>query len=157
VQIPAVRVPHSDALLHPIRNHFGLRSFGINAYVAGHAGDRIIGEHDHADPDDEKHEELYFVHTGAARFVVDGEVIEATKPHKLVTSWRATWAEALAAEPYSRVTWEIESTGDGVSKLTVVHDKLDESPATAESVAGGWSYVLSGMKSVVETGKALEE
>jgi hypothetical protein len=75
--IPAVRVPHTDALLHPIRNHFGLRSFGINAYVARLAGDRIIGEHDHADPDDEKHEELYFVHTGAAQFVVDGEVIEA--------------------------------------------------------------------------------
>ena len=75
--IPALRVPHSDALLHPIRNRFGLRSFGINAYAAAHAGDRIIGEHDHADPDDEKHEELYFVHTGAARFVVDGDVIEA--------------------------------------------------------------------------------
>ncbi|MDX6580753.1 MAG: hypothetical protein QOJ47_2302 [Gaiellales bacterium] len=75
--IPAVRVPRTDALLHPIRNHFGLRSFGINAYVARHAGDRVIGKHDHADPDDEKHEELYFVHTGAARFVVDGEVIEA--------------------------------------------------------------------------------
>jgi uncharacterized protein YndB with AHSA1/START domain len=88
---------------------------------------------------------------------VDGEVVEASKPNRLVTSWRATWAEALAAEPPSRVTWEIEPAGDGVSKLTVVHDKLEDSPATAESVAGGWSYVLSGMKSVVETGKALEE
>jgi hypothetical protein len=76
-RVPALRVPHSDALLHPIRNHFGLSSFGVNAYVAHHAGDRIIGEHDHADPDDEKHEELYFVHTGAARFVVDGDVIDA--------------------------------------------------------------------------------
>lgn len=75
--IPAYRVPHTDALVHPIRHHFGLRSFGINAYVARHAGDRIIGEHDHADPGDEKHEELYFVHTGAARFVVDGEAIDA--------------------------------------------------------------------------------
>jgi hypothetical protein len=52
--------------------------------VARHAGDRIIGEHDHADPDDEKHEELYFVHTGAARFVVDGDVIEAP-----AGTWRA--------------------------------------------------------------------
>jgi hypothetical protein len=75
--IPAYRVSHSDALVHPIRNHFGLRSFGINAYVADHAGDRVIGQHDHADPGDEKHEELYFVHTGAARFVVDGEAIDA--------------------------------------------------------------------------------
>jgi uncharacterized protein YndB with AHSA1/START domain len=88
---------------------------------------------------------------------VDGEIVEATPPRKLVTTWRATWAEALAAEPPSRVTWEIEPVGEGVSKLTVVHDRLEESPATAESVAGGWSYVLSGMKSIVETGRSLEE
>jgi hypothetical protein len=75
--IPAYRVPHTDALVHPIRNHFGLRSFGINAYAARHAGDRIIGRHDHADPDDEKHQELYFVHTGAARFVVDDDEFDA--------------------------------------------------------------------------------
>jgi len=88
---------------------------------------------------------------------IDGEIVEATAPTKLVTTWRATWTEALAAEPPSRVTWEIEPAGEGVSKLTVVHDRLEDSPATAESVGGGWSYVLSGMKSVVETGKALED
>lgn len=87
---------------------------------------------------------------------VDGEIIEATAPTKLVTTWRAMWAEALAAEPYSRVTWEIEPAGDGVSKLTVVHDRLEEAPATAESVASGWSYVLSGMKTLLETGEPLE-
>lgn len=88
---------------------------------------------------------------------VDGVIIDATPPTKLVTTWRAMWADALAAEPFSRVTWEIEATGNGVSKLTVVHDRLEEAPMTAESVGNGWSYVLSGMKSVVETGKSLEE
>jgi uncharacterized protein YndB with AHSA1/START domain len=86
---------------------------------------------------------------------VDGEVIEATPPHKLVTTWRALYDPETAAEPPSRVTWEIEPAGDGVTKLTVVHDELDASPKTAESVAGGWSYVLSGLKTLVETGEPL--
>ena len=46
---------------------------------------------------------------------VDGEVIEATPPTKLVTTWRALWAENLAREPYSRVTWEIEPAGETAS------------------------------------------
>ena len=88
--------------------------------------------------------------------LIEGEVLESDPPRVLKTTWRALFDPELAEETHSRVTWEIEPVGDGVSKLTVVHDKLDGAPATAESVAGGWSYVLSGMKSVVETGKALE-
>lgn len=64
-------------------------------------------------------------------------------------------AEDLAREPYSRVTWEIEPAGDGVSKLTVIHDELEASPKTAENVGGGWSFVLSGLKTLVETGEPL--
>ena len=86
---------------------------------------------------------------------VDGEVIEASPPRKLVTTWRALYDPETAAEPYSRVTWEIEPAGDGVTKLTVVHDELEASPKTAENVAGGWSYVLSGLKTLLETGEPL--
>jgi uncharacterized protein YndB with AHSA1/START domain len=86
---------------------------------------------------------------------VDGEVIEATPPHKLVTTWRALYDADTAAEPYSRVSWEIEPAGDGVTKLTVVHDQLEAAPKTAENVAGGWSYVLSGLKTLLETGEPL--
>jgi uncharacterized protein YndB with AHSA1/START domain len=86
---------------------------------------------------------------------VEGEVIEANAPHKLVTTWRALYDPETAAEPFSRVTWEIEPAGDGVTKLTVVHDELDASPKTAENVAGGWSYVLSGLKTLLETGEPL--
>jgi hypothetical protein len=53
------------------------------------------------------------------------------------------------------VTWEIEPGGEGITKLTVVHDRLEESPKTAANVAGGWSYVLSGLKTLLETGKPL--
>ena len=86
---------------------------------------------------------------------VDGEVIEASPPHKLVTTWRALYDPETAAEPFSRVSWEIEPAGDGVTKLTVVHDELEAAPKTAENVAGGWSYVLSGLKTLLETGKPL--
>jgi len=86
---------------------------------------------------------------------VDGEVIEATPPQKLVTTWRALYDAEAAAEPYSRVSWEIEPAGDGVTKLTVVHDQLEAAPKTAENVAGGWSYVLSGLKTLLETGQPL--
>ena len=86
---------------------------------------------------------------------VDGEVIEASPPRKLVTTWRALYDSETAAEPYSRVTWEIEPAGDGVTKLTVIHDGLEASPKTAENVAGGWSYVLSGLKTLLETGEPL--
>jgi hypothetical protein len=75
--IPSAGVPHGDAQWQPIRNHFGLTAFGINAYTGRSVGDVVIGAHDHADPEDEKHQELYFVHAGRARFTVDGEVIDA--------------------------------------------------------------------------------
>ncbi len=87
--------------------------------------------------------------------VVDGEIIESDPPKMLKHTWRALWSPETAAEPHSRVTWEIEAQDGGYSKLTVVHDQLDESLKTAESVAGGWSYVLSGLKTLLETGKPL--
>jgi uncharacterized protein YndB with AHSA1/START domain len=86
---------------------------------------------------------------------VDGEVLESSPPARLVTSWRAVYDADLAAEPHSRVTWEIEAAGEGVTKLTVVHDRLEASPKTAENVAGGWSFVLSGLKTLLETGEPL--
>ena len=75
--IPAADVAHTDAKWTPVRNHFGITAFGVNAYTARNAGDRLIGEHDHADPTDEQHQELYFVHTGHARFRVDGQDVDA--------------------------------------------------------------------------------
>jgi uncharacterized protein YndB with AHSA1/START domain len=93
--------------------------------------------------------------TDRSQQYVDGEVIEADAPRKLVTTWRATYDPDLAAEPASRVTWEIEPSGEGVTKLTVVHDELEASPKTAENVAGGWSFVLSGLKTLLETGSPL--
>jgi hypothetical protein len=58
----------------PVRHHFGIRSFGITAWTARAAGDRIINEHDESD---DRHEELYVVMQGRAAFELDGERVEA--------------------------------------------------------------------------------
>ena len=68
---------------------------------------------------------------------------------------RALYDEETAGEEPSRVTWEIEPQDGSVSKLTVVHDQLERSPKTAENVAGGWTYILSGLKTLLETGEPL--
>ena len=78
-------------------------------------------------------------------------------PRKLVYGWDSLYDPELAAEPTSRVTFEIEEVGDGVCKLTLLHDRLDGSPMTAKNVSGeGWMFVLSNLKSWLETGEALE-
>ena len=88
--------------------------------------------------------------------LVDGEVLESDPPRMLKHTWRALYDPETASEPFSRVTWEIEAQEGGVTKLTVVHDQLEAAPKTAASVAGGWSYVLSGLKTLLETGEPLQ-
>jgi len=85
----------------------------------------------------------------------DEEVLEADPPRRLVHGWVSAYDSDLATEEPSRVTWEIEPQDGGITKLTVVHDQLEGAPKTAESVAGGWMYVLSGLKTLLETGKPL--
>ena len=87
--------------------------------------------------------------------LVDGEILESDPPRMLKHTWRALYDPETAAEPFSRVTWEIEPQDGGVTKLTVTHDQLEAAPKTAEGVAGGWSYILSGLKTLLETGEPL--
>jgi uncharacterized protein YndB with AHSA1/START domain len=84
----------------------------------------------------------------------DNTILECDPPHRLVHTWRSLYDPEMAAEPDSRVTWEVEAQSDGVTKLTLVHDRLEGSPKTAASVRG-WSYILSSLKTVVETGSPL--
>ena len=88
--------------------------------------------------------------------LVVGPVFEFEPPHRLVHGWRALYDPEMAEEEESRVTWEIEAQDGGVSRLTVVHDRLEGAPKTAENVSGaGWMYVLSGLKTLLETGEPL--
>jgi uncharacterized protein YndB with AHSA1/START domain len=103
-----------------------------------------------------------FLAVGAPEIVVDGEVLESDPPRKLVQTWRMLMDEEMAAEGFTRLTYEIKPTDYG-TKLTVVHE-LESAPKLAAMVAGesedtgaggGWAYVLSDLKSLLETGKSL--
>src|SRR6476659_2670278 len=59
----------------PVRHHFGITSFGVNAWTAAEVGDRIINEHDESEPDGS--EELYLVVRGRALFELDGDRVAA--------------------------------------------------------------------------------
>ena len=85
-----------------------------------------------------------------------GEVVEATPNEKLVTTFDAKWDDAVRADAPSRITWILEEAGPGVSKLTVVHDGFAGETATFEEVAGGMPYILSGLKTLLETGEPLQ-
>ena len=88
----------------------------------------------------------------------DNAVLEWDPPRRLSHEWHSFYDPELAAEEKSRVTWEIEPQDGGFSKLTVVHDRLENAPKTAASVSGaGWMMVLSGLKSVLETGEATQQ
>jgi len=87
--------------------------------------------------------------------MVEGTIEAANAPHRLSYSWRPLFDDEMSVEEPSRVTWEIEPADGGVTKLTVVHDRLEAAPKTAESVAGGWSLILSGLKTLLETGRPM--
>jgi uncharacterized protein YndB with AHSA1/START domain len=86
----------------------------------------------------------------------DAPMFEFDPPRRMAYAWKSAYDPATAVEPASRVTWQIEPQEGGYSLLTLTHDQLEASPKTAESVAGvGWMIVLSGLKTVLETGKPL--
>lgn len=85
--------------------------------------------------------------------VVDGEVKSITPGKELVHTWRAHYDPTAKGE-VSTVTWRIEPLGEA-TKLTAIHE-LAEAPHTAANVgSGGWSLVLSSMKTLLETGRPL--
>jgi uncharacterized protein YndB with AHSA1/START domain len=91
---------------------------------------------------------------------VDGEVLEADPPRRLVQTWRMLMDPELAAEGFTRVTYEIEEGQGGVSKLTVTHELegaqklalLMAGGLEAEGAGGGWAWILSSLKTLLETG-----
>lgn len=101
---------------------------------------------------------------GAPEVAVDGEIIEANPPRKLVQTWRMVMDETMAAEGFTRLTYEIEEGKGGVTRLTVIHE-LEGAPTLAlllaggmedQGAGGGWSWTLSGLKTLLETGQPLE-
>ena len=88
------------------------------------------------------------------RLAAEGTVLEADSPRRVTMTFHAVWDEEVAADPPVRMTWEIEPAGE-MSKLTVVTDDLVPGSATARSFEGGVVYIVSGLKTLLETGEAL--
>jgi uncharacterized protein YndB with AHSA1/START domain/DNA-binding transcriptional ArsR family regulator len=84
--------------------------------------------------------------------ILEGENLEVEPPRRLVQSFNALWGEDVKAEGTSRVTWEIEQVEDSC-RLTVTHDQLREDANT--ELYGGWPMILSGLKTLLETGETL--
>ena len=80
---------------------------------------------------------------------------DGDRPGRFVLTWRTLYDAALAAEPPSRVEWTVESAGEGLTRVRLVHGDLAASPLTWASTKSGWPWVLDGLKTVVETGRSL--
>ncbi|HUY50086.1 MAG TPA: SRPBCC domain-containing protein [Streptosporangiaceae bacterium] len=98
---------------------------------------------------------------GGQGVVIEGEVVEAEPPRRLVQTWHALFDAETAAEAVTRLTWEIEDGEDGVAAVTLTHEFLGV-PRAAALVAdavsegrGGWSWILSDLKTRLETGQPL--
>jgi uncharacterized protein YndB with AHSA1/START domain len=89
---------------------------------------------------------------GGGKLIADGENLEVDPPRRLVQSFRALWDDDVKREGTSRVTWEILPVGDSC-RLTVTHDQLRED--ANNQLYGGWPMVLSGLKTLLETGELL--
>lgn len=85
--------------------------------------------------------------------IASGENLEVDPPRRLVQSFNALWSDQVKSEGTSRVTWEIEPVGTSC-RLRVTHDQLGED-ANSE-LYGGWPMILSGLKTLLETGEDLD-
>jgi uncharacterized protein YndB with AHSA1/START domain len=92
------------------------------------------------------------MHDGAGIAIAEGENLEVDPPRRLVQSFTALWGDDVKAEGTSRVTWEIEQVEDSC-RLTVTHDQLRE--GANDQLYGGWPMILSGLKTLLETGEDL--
>jgi uncharacterized protein YndB with AHSA1/START domain len=110
------------------------------------------------------------VHPDVGIVVHDPEqvILESDPYHRLSYTWHTftpAWAAAVGlaeetaaawrAEPRSKVAFDIEDTGHGVTKLTVVHDGFAPGSAVLPGISQGWPAVLSGLKTLLETGEPL--
>jgi uncharacterized protein YndB with AHSA1/START domain len=99
---------------------------------------------------------------GLPSVIIDGEVLQCEPPHRLVQTYRFLFSAEMKAEGFTHVTWEIARAAQGFSRLTITHD-VQGAPIMAGMVAskfseqgtGGWSWISSDLKSLLETGTTL--
>lgn len=90
-------------------------------------------------------------YVGRESTVIEGEVLEAEPPSRLVHTFRF----GAFDDPESRVTYDIEPVNDDVVRVTLTHDELVADSRTYREVGQGWPRLIAGLKSLLETGRAL--
>lgn len=98
-EIGTVPVPESLTWV-PVRRHFGIEAFGVNAYTAAEAGEEVVERHTE---EVRGHEELYVVVAGRATFTVDGEEVDAPTGALIFIRKPSVERHAIAAEPGTTV------------------------------------------------------
>jgi uncharacterized protein YndB with AHSA1/START domain len=93
------------------------------------------------------------VHPRAGIEIAAGENLEVDPPRRLVQSFNALWSDDVKAEGTSRVTWEIEPVGTSC-RLVVTHDQMRD--GANDQIFGGWPMILSGLKTLLESGELLD-
>ena len=97
-------IPVGDSLTwRPVRRHLGIGAFGVNAYTAVEAGEEVVEDHDETGDGAGRHEELYFVASGAATFALDGETVDAPAGTFVFVAEPAVRRHATAAAPDTTV------------------------------------------------------
>jgi hypothetical protein len=166
----------------PVRHHFGITSFGVNAFTGSNVGDRIINEHDEAN----EHEELYVVQQGRARFELEGEQVDApagtfvfAKPGVKRTAFAEepeTTLIAIGGEPgkaYEPHGWEVWSqlqplfqAGEYEQVAERGRELLAEHPeyagvfynvACAEALAGRGDDAIAHLRHAIERSESFRE
>ncbi|MBA2475517.1 MAG: hypothetical protein H0V40_06130 [Actinobacteria bacterium] len=176
-----------NASWHRIRAHFGIEAFGINAWTATEAGQQLIGEHDEVGSGAARHEELYLVVRGHARFTVDGAEIDAPagtlvfvadpeSKRGAVAVEAGTTALVVGGKPgeaFSVSPWERHSeflrffeTGEYERAIELLRERHAEEPesagvlynlACAESLAGRADDALEHLRRSVELDASFAE
>lgn len=115
-EIPTPVPPDPDSFeWKPIRHHLGIRAFGVNAGVAARAGDWVVEDHNEIDGGAARHEELYFVARGEARFKVEDEEFDAPTGTLVFVPDPATRRSAKALAPGTAVLYVGARRGEAFS------------------------------------------
>jgi uncharacterized protein YndB with AHSA1/START domain/DNA-binding transcriptional ArsR family regulator len=89
--------------------------------------------------------------------IVEGQVVSSDPPNRLVHTYHSLWPPMDEDAP-TQVTWELESMPGGVTKVTVVHEDFQGETATYKGLqGGGWAWILSNMKTLLETGEPMPQ
>ncbi|HEU4325535.1 MAG TPA: metalloregulator ArsR/SmtB family transcription factor [Roseiflexaceae bacterium] len=89
--------------------------------------------------------------------IVEGAVVASEPPNRLVHTYHSLWPPMNEDAP-TKVTWELEAMPGGVTKVTVVHEDFQGETATYEGLqSGGWAWILSNMKTLLETGEPMPQ